>query len=93
VHREQNQNGKVHIVHLRYFLGNPIFFKKKKRFDQNRNEEIQSIQSICQFLDHIDLIVHYTMIGMTNIDPNRYQLMDVDDRNLPHIFRMMYQCN
>jgi hypothetical protein len=33
------------------------------------------------------------MIDMTNIVPNKYQSMDVDDHNLPHIFHMMYQYN
>jgi hypothetical protein len=33
------------------------------------------------------------MIGKTNIDPNKYQLMDVDDHSLLHIFHMMHQYN
>jgi hypothetical protein len=53
------------------------------------HHKIKYIQNICPFLDRIDLLVHDIMIDMTNIVPNKYQLMDVDDHNLQHIFHMM----
>ncbi len=56
-------------------------------------EYVLYILNIFQFHDRIGLIVDDIMIDMTNIDPSKYQLMDVDDHNLRHIFHMMYQYN
>jgi hypothetical protein len=56
-------------------------------------EYVLYILNIFQFHDRIDLIVDDIMNDMTNIDPSKYQLMDVDDHNLRHIFHMMYQYN
>ncbi len=85
-----NQEDIVHIDHLDYYLDNSIFHKQKRLLSKNY---IEYIQNIFQFHGHIDLIVDDIMIDMTNIDPNKYQLMDVDGHNLQHIFHMMYPYN